>query len=103
MIVYVLATIVYYVLWIYLWVLWSRVILDFATSVSRTWRPRGFLLVAADLVYTITDPPVRLLRRRVRPLRIGGFAIDLAFTIVMFAVIILINIVGGFRAYSFFL
>ncbi len=103
MIVYVLATIVYYVLWVYLWILWSRIILDFATNVSRTWRPRGLLLILADVVYTVTDPPVRLLRRRVQPLRIGGFAIDLAFTIVMFAVIVLINILGGVRAYAFFL
>ena len=103
MIVFVLATIAYYVLWVYLWVLWSRIILDFATSVSRSWRPRGPLLVVANVVYTVTDPPVLLLRRRVRPIRIGGFAIDLAFTIVMVAVIILINVVGGIRVYAFYL
>ena len=103
MIVFVLATILYYVLWLYLWILWSRIILEFATSVSRTWRPRAALLVIANVVYTVTDPPVLALRRRVRPISIGSIALDLAFTIVMVAVIILINVVGSVRAYAFYL
>jgi YggT family protein len=60
---------------------------------ARSWRPRGAALVAASVVYTITDPPMKLLRRLVPPLRFGGIALDLGFLILIFAVSIVRSIV----------
>lgn len=62
-----------------------RLVYDWIQVFSRDWKPRGLALLVAEGVYTVTDPPLRWLRRRVRPLRIGGVALDLAFLIVMFA------------------
>jgi YggT family protein len=33
--------------------------------------------VVAEAIYTITDPPLRLLRRLIPPLRLGNFSLDL--------------------------
>ncbi|MEO6944986.1 MAG: YggT family protein [Lacisediminihabitans sp.] len=93
----VLATIVYFLLLIYFLALWARFVLDLARGFARQWRPRGLTLVIAEFVFTITDPPIRLVRRALPPLRLGGIALDFAWSAVMLAVIILMAVVTVFR------
>jgi len=76
--------------------MWGRFILDLVPMLARNWRPRGFLLVVAELVFTVTDPPVKAVRRVVPTLRAGGVAIDFSWSIVLIATIILSYIVRGF-------
>ena len=64
----ILATI----LWLYWLVFIGRLIFDFVQVFARSWRPSGILLLIAEAIYTVTDPPLRLLRRVIPPLRIGG-------------------------------
>jgi YggT family protein len=92
----VVAFVLYVAISIFIVVMWARFILDFVSMLAREWRPRGFLLVIAELVYTITDPPVKAVRRLVPPLRAGGVAIDFSWTIVLIGAIILSYIVRGF-------
>jgi YggT family protein len=84
-----LGTIGYVVLLVFFFALWARFILDLVQAFSESWRPRGVVLVLAEVAYTTTDPPIKAVRRVLPPLRIGQFALDFGFTIVMFAVIIL--------------
>jgi YggT family protein len=58
-------------------------------GVNRSWKPKGILLPILDFAYTLTDPPLRFVRRFVPPLRLGSISLDLAWTLVLFAVIIL--------------
>jgi len=53
--------------------------------------------VVAEVTYTVTDRPIRAVRRVIPPLRIGGAALDFGWSIVMLATIILMSIVGAFR------
>lgn len=80
------------VLWLYWLVLIGRLVFDFVQIFARSWQPRGVLLVLAEVIYSLTDPPLRLLRRIIPPLRLGGVQFDLAFLILIIAVQILINI-----------
>ncbi|MDP4676004.1 MAG: YggT family protein [Actinomycetes bacterium] len=80
------------VLWLYWLVLIGRLIFDFVQIFARSWRPRGPLLFVAELIYSVTDPPLRLLRRVIPPLKLGGIQFDLAFLILIIAVQILINV-----------
>ena len=84
----VLAT----VLWLYWLVLIGRLVFDFVQVFARNWHPRGILLLVAEAIYTVTDPPLRLLRRVIPPLRIGSVQFDLAFLILLIALQILINL-----------
>lgn len=59
--------------------------LDWVQVFARDWRPRGAALVVAEVTYTITDPPLKAIRRVLPPLRIGAVALDLAFLVVMVA------------------
>lgn len=94
----IIASIVYFFLVLYLVALWIRFALDLAVVLARSWRPRGPVLVIAEAVYTITDPPIRAIRKFVPPLRLGGASLDFAWTIVMLAVIVLMTIVSAFAS-----
>ena len=92
----IVATIVYVGLTIFFVLMWARFILDLVRVFARRWRPRGLALVIAEFVYVVTDPPITLVRRVVPPLRVGGAALDFAWSIVMLVVIILISVALGF-------
>ncbi|MEY4962156.1 MAG: hypothetical protein RLZZ249_853 [Actinomycetota bacterium] len=84
-----LGNILAFALQIYFYVLMARFVVDLIMSVNRAWRPPGILLPVLDFVYTITDPPLKFVRRFVPPVRLGPVALDLAFTIVLIAVLFL--------------
>ena len=71
------------VLYTFIGLLWIRFIVDWVQVFARSWEPRGVLLVVLEIVYTITDPPIKALRKVIPPLRIGNFALDLSFILVM--------------------
>ena len=74
---------------LYMMVLFARVILDWVPIFVRGWRPRGPFLVVANLLYSLTDPPIRWLRRFVPPLRLGGgMAIDVGFMLLFLVLIV---------------
>lgn len=66
---------------LYVVLLLGRLVLDWVQLLSREWRPTGFVLVLAELVYSATDPPLRALRRVIKPVRIGQVQLDLAFLV----------------------
>ena len=82
----IIGTILWWALRLYSLVLIARIILDWVRELNRVWRPRGIVLVAAEVVYTLTDWVLRLLRRFIPPLRIGPIALDLGL-ILLFVVI----------------
>ena len=85
----------YAALSIFILVMWVRLILDFIVNFNRGWRPAGFGLVLAEIVFTITDPPIKLVRRFLPPVRFGGIALDFAWTIVMLVAIVLSYVISG--------
>ena len=69
----------------------ARAVMDLVFSLSRGgYRPRGGLTLVFETVYTATDPPLRLLRRIIPPLRVGNIAFDLGF-LLLFIVILLLR------------
>ena len=89
----ILKIVLDYVLWIYLLILIGRMIFTWVQTFSRSWTPSGVLLVIAETVFTLTDPPLRFLRRYIRPLRIGSVALDLSFMVLFFVVLIMVEVV----------
>lgn len=70
---------------VFLIFLLARAVLDWVQVFARDWRPHGPSLVVAEAVYTVTDPPLKFLRRLIPPLRLGNVSVDLAY-MVLFAV-----------------
>ena len=63
-----------------------RLVLDWIQVLARQWRPRGPVLFLAEGVYTVTDPPLKFLRRLIPPLSLGGIRLDLAFLVLILVV-----------------
>jgi YggT family protein len=93
----IVATLIYVALFLFIMLMWVRFVLDLVRAFARQWRPRGLGLVLAEAVYTVTDPPILLVRRVIPPLRLGGIALDFAWTIVLLVCLILLSVVGGLR------
>ncbi len=74
------------VFWFFFILLIIRLVLDYVQMFARSWRPTGPLLVVAEVVYTITDPPLRALRKVIPPLRLGSVSLDLSFLVLILAV-----------------
>lgn len=77
-------------LWLYFLVLIARLVFDYVQLFARGWRPRGVMLVLAEGVYTVTDPPLRALRRVIPPLRLGAVSLDLSFLVLIILIQVLI-------------
>ncbi|GLZ03643.1 YggT family protein [Actinomadura sp. NBRC 104412] len=77
-------------LYIFLLFLIGRLVLEVLQSFAPSWRPTGVVLVIAEATYTITDPPLKLLRRFIRPIRLGNVALDLSFTVLILVVWVMI-------------
>ena len=82
------------VLWVFFGMLWIRFIVDWVQVFARSWSPRGPLLVVLEAVYSVTDPPIKALRRVIPPLRLGSVSLDLSFLIVMICTYALIQVVS---------
>ncbi len=82
-----IAAIVYYALLVFVFAMWGRLILDFVQALRRSWRPRGPLLVIVNFIYTVTDPPLKRVRRIIRPVSFGAISLDFGWTLVMLAAI----------------
>ena len=78
-----------FALQIFFYLMIARFIAELVMSFNRSWRPSGLLLPVLDVTYSITDPPLKFVRRFVPPIQLGGISLDLAWTIVLFGVLIL--------------
>jgi YggT family protein len=88
----VLQIVLRYVLTIFLVILVGRMIIGWIQVFAREWRPRGIVLVLAEAIFTVTDPPLKFLRRFIPPLRLGMVAMDLSFMVLFIVVLILLEV-----------
>lgn len=88
----------YLLCFLYMIVLFGRVVIDLVRAFARDWKPRGIVLVVCEAVYFLTDPPLRALRRVLPALRFGRVQLDLAFPVVLIATSILASILGAAAA-----
>ena len=77
---------------IYLLVLIGRMIIGWIQAFARSWRPTGFVLVIAETIFTLTDPPLKFLRRYIPTVRLGTVALDLSFMVLFIVVLILLEV-----------
>ena len=89
----ILKTVLTYALTLYLVVLIGTMIISWIRAFARDWQPTGVVLVICESVLTLTDPPLKLLRRYIPPLRLGTVALDLSFMVLFIVVLILLEVV----------
>jgi YggT family protein len=83
---------IYYALFFFWLLLTARIVAELVRAFARQWVPVGPSAVALELIFTITDPPVKLLRRVIPVVRIGGVGLDLSIMVLLLVVFILMNV-----------
>lgn len=91
----IILNVIYGALLIVFIAMWLRFAFDWIQVLNRDWRPRGAVVVLAEATYTLTDPPIKTVRRVIPPLQIGSIRLDLAWTIVLIVLVILMSAVSG--------
>ena len=81
--------IVYLLLYLFGLLLIARVVIEFIRSFARDWHPSGVIVIILEMIFTITDPPVRLLRRLIPPIPLGGIRLDLSIMVLLLLVFVL--------------
>ena len=97
LLVSILAWVVHTAALLAFYLLFARIVVDLVRQVRRDWRPTGFWLVVSVWILRLTDPPLRFVRRFVKPVRVGGAMLDLAMVVLMLALLLLMTIVGPLR------
>ena len=70
--------VLYWVLLAFFLILVARFVLSLIVMFAPQWHPKGPLLLLFELIYSVTDPFLRPLRRILPPIGAGGIRIDLS-------------------------
>src|SRR5580704_9733246 len=84
-----------YALFVFWLLLIARVVIEFVRSFSRDWRPRGATVVILEIVMSVTDPPVKLLRRLIPQLTVGAVRFDLSIMVLLLVAFIGMQLAFG--------
>lgn len=81
---------------LYSLILIGRLVFEYIRMFARDWRPSGIVLLLAEFLYSVTDPPLRALRRILPPLRIGTMYLDLSYLVLFLGIYVARMILAGF-------
>ena len=70
----------------------GRFVIDWVQVLARSWKPAGPVLVIAEGIYTVTDPPLRALRKVIPSPSLGGVRLDLSFLVLMLLTSLALNL-----------
>jgi YggT family protein len=85
-----------FILNFFLFALFGRLIFSYIQISSPTWRPRGVAIYFVEAIYTVTDKPIKFVKRIVPPIRVGGVNLDLSILVLFVLTMLLIDLVKSF-------
>ena len=83
----------YLIVYLFLIVLLARFVLGAVLQYGRRWQPGRGASAGLESVWSVTDPPLKALRRVIPPLRIGTVSIDLASLVLLVILFVLMRFV----------
>ncbi|HZN18663.1 MAG TPA: YggT family protein [Micromonosporaceae bacterium] len=89
----IIFQIIYLVLYVFIITLLTRFVFSAVLSYGRRWRPGRGAAAALEVVWSVTDPPIRVFRRVIPPLRIGTVSLDLASILLLVILFLLLAFV----------
>jgi len=87
--------VVYLLLYVFLLTLIARFTMGHVLTFGRRWQPGRRAAAAMEVVWSVTDPPLKALRRVIRPLRIGTVSVDLSSLVLLVILFVLMTFVVG--------
>jgi YggT family protein len=89
----IVLQVLYLLLYLFLIVLLARFVLSAVLQYGRRWQPGRGASAGLESVWSVTDPPLKALRRVIPPLRIGTVSIDLASLVLLVILFVLMEFV----------
>ncbi|MFB9239621.1 YggT family protein [Plantactinospora siamensis] len=89
----ILFQVLYLLLYVFLLVILARFVLGAVLQYGRRWQPGRAASAGLESVWSVTDPPLKALRRVIPPLRIGTVSIDLASLVLLVILFVLMRFV----------
>jgi YggT family protein len=89
----IVLQILYISLYLFFIVLLARFVLSAVLQYGRRWQPSRGASAALETVWSVTDPPLKALRRVIPPLRIGNVSLDLASIVLLVILFVLMDVV----------
>jgi YggT family protein len=83
------------VLLVFLILLFARFVVDWVMVLARSWRPSGLVAAGLEVVYSTTDPPLKVVRKVIPPLNLGSIRLDLGFMVLLIGVVLLRSIIDS--------
>ena len=83
------GSVIAFILFACIIILLARFILDWVQMLARQWRPKGAVAVLCEALYSLTDPPLRVGRGFIPPVRLGGASIDFSPMILLIGIYLL--------------
>ncbi|HEX8627186.1 MAG TPA: YggT family protein [Catenuloplanes sp.] len=83
----------YLLLYVFFLTLLARFVLGAVLQYGRRWQPGRGAAAAMESVWSVTDPPLKALRRVIPPLRIGNVSLDLASLVLLVILFVLMKVV----------
>ncbi len=91
----ILGSLIVFALQIYVYILIGRLIIDLLISVNPGFRPKGVFLPISEILLTLTDPPLRFIRRFIKPVRFGAISLDFGWTLLVIGILFIRGIIEG--------
>jgi YggT family protein len=88
----IVAEIALWVLYAFIALMLVRLVMEYVMMFARNFRPTGIVAAVLEIAYTVTDPPLRALRRIIPPLRLGNVSLDLAFVVLIIGAYVLVAV-----------
>jgi YggT family protein len=91
--VFLTRMLVYYVLFLLWLFVVGRLVVEIVRSFARDWKPAGSTAAGLEMLFVVTDPVVKLMRRLIPSVRIGNVSLDLSIMILLLVTFILMRVV----------
>ncbi len=89
----IIGQIIYLLLYFFFLALLGRFVMGWVLAFGRRWRPGRGAAASLELVWSVTDPPLKALRRVIHPLRVGTVTVDLSALVLLLILYVLMNVV----------
>jgi YggT family protein len=89
----IVAQAAYLALYFFWLTLLGRFVMGWVLAFGRRWQPGRGAAATLEAVWSVTDPPLKALRRVIPPLRIGTVSLDLASLVLLVILFVLLYFV----------
>jgi len=94
-VVSIVAQVAYLLLYFFFLALMARFVMGWVLAFGRRWHPGRGAAATLEAVWSVTDPPLKALRRVIPPLPLGTVTVDLSAIVLLLILFVLMQVVVG--------